>query len=266
MENSTIKSLPVLNPQVTVITAVYNAEKYLDDCIQSILNQNYKGFEYIIIDGGSTDGTVDIIKKYQDQLGYWVSEPDQGVYDAWNKGLSMAKGKWIAFVGADDLLYPDALQTYMQHITTHPKQDELEFISSRIEWVNEDLSLIRVVGDAWSWDRFRKEMCTWHVGCFHSMDLFKKYGVFDPAYKVSGDYELLLRPKDELVTSFIDHITVRMRIGGVSSKHLYKALDETFRAQIKNGAISFIRGRLLSIVGKLRLLKSRQFSGTKCHK
>ena len=249
---------PILDsPYVTVITAVYNADKYVNECIKSVLNQSYKNFEYIIIDGGSTDNTVTIIKQYQHQLGYWISEPDKGIYDAWNKGISMAKGKWIAFVGADDLLYPDALQTYVQHITEHPKQDELEFISSRIELVDENLTPIRTVGDAWVWERFRKEMCTWHVGCFHSINLFKKYGLFDATYKVSGDYELLLRPKDQLVTSFINQTTVKMREGGVSSVQLYKAIDETYRAKIKNGAVVPLKGQLLRLFDKYRLFRRR---------
>ena len=246
-------------PKVSIITAVYNAEKYLNDCIKCVLNQSYKNFEYIIIDGGSKDSTLDIIKQYQDQLGYWTSEPDQGIFDAWNKGLAVAKGEWIAFIGADDLLHPDALQTYVQHIVEHPKQHELEFVSSQAELVNYDLTPIRVIGSAWSWDIFKKEMCTWHVGCFHSKSLFAKYGHFDPEYKVSGDYELLLRPKDQLITSHIDRVTVKMRAGGNSIKRHSEGIDETYRAKIKHGAIPATKGHLLRFIDKLRLF-SRRFT------
>lgn len=256
-DSNTLSSSMDSSPYISVITAVYNAQTYLNDCIVSILSQSYPNFEYIIIDGGSSDGTVDIIKQYESKLAYWISEPDLGIYDAWNKGIAIAKGEWIAFVGADDQLYPDALQTYVQHIIKHPKQHELEFVSSRIELVNKDLSPIRTVGDAWVWERFKQEMCTWHVGCFHSRSLFIRYGIFDSTYKVSGDYELLLRPKDRLVTSFIDKTTVKMRIGGVSHTRLFKAIDETYRAKIKNGAISGYRGRLFKFIDKLRLIKKR---------
>ncbi len=248
-------------PQVTIITAVYNAEKYLNDCIKSVQNQSYKDFEYIIIDGGSTDGTVDIIKQHHELITCWISEPDRGIYDAWNKGLSLAKGKWITFIGADDLLYPDALQTYIQHIVAHPRQHELEFVSSRIELVHENLLPIRTVGDAWVWERFRKEMCTWHVGTFHSINLFTKYGKFDPAYKSAGDYELLMRPKDKLIASFINQTTVKMRLGGISSVQLDRALDETYNAKIKNGLISPIRGQIFKFVDKFRLY-IRQATGS----
>ncbi|QMW01848.1 glycosyltransferase family 2 protein [Spirosoma foliorum] len=241
------------SPKITIITAVYNAEKYLDSCISSILNQTYKNFEYIIIDGGSTDSTLSIIKKYQNQLTHWVSEPDKGIYDAWNKGLAKASGDWIAFVGADDQLYPDALYSYVQHIVHHPNQNMLDFVSSRIELVNMDLSLIEVVGETWEWERFRHQMITWHVGTFHSKQLFIKYGFFDTEYKISGDYELLLRAKNQLVTSFIDKITAKMRVGGVSSVNLFKASSETYRAKIKNDAISLVKGNLLMVFDKLRL-------------
>ena len=246
-------SLDPFSLKVSVITATYNVEKYLDDCILSVINQSYKNFEYIIIDGGSNDGTVNIIKQYEDQLAYWISEPDQGIYDAWNKGLARAKGDWIIFIGADDLLYPDALQSYVHHIIHHPQQHELEFVSSHIELVEEDLSTIRIVGDVWNWERFKREMITYHVGTFHAKRLFSKYGIFNTAYKISGDYELLLRPKDKLVASFVDHLTVKMRVGGVSNLNLFRASSETYKAKITHGAISVSRGYLLIVVDKIRL-------------
>ncbi|UFH55973.1 glycosyltransferase family 2 protein [Spirosoma sp. KNUC1025] len=200
-------------PLVSIITATHNAEKHLNECITSVLNQTYHNFEYIIIDGASTDNTIEIIKKYSHKLTYWVSEPDDGIYDAWNKGLAKANGDWIAFVGADDILYPNALQTYIEHIVQHPNRNNLEFVSANIELVEEDLSTIRLVGEAWKWESFRKSMVTWHVGTFHSKYLFAKYGMFNKSYKISGDYELLLRPKSLLVTSFINQVTAKMRLG-----------------------------------------------------
>ncbi|WP_234736676.1 glycosyltransferase family 2 protein [Tellurirhabdus bombi] len=246
-------------PRVSIITAVYNANQYLDACIQSVLNQTYKNFEFIIIDGGSTDGTVDTIKKNQQHLSYWISERDKGIYDAWNKGLAAAKGDWLLFVGADDLLYPHALQSYIDHIDQHARQD-LEFVSSRIELVNDDLSPIRTVGERWTWKRFRIDMITWHVGCFHSRRLFDTYGVFDPKYKICGDYELLLRPKDRLIASFVDKPTVRMRMGGVSSVQLFGAIDETYEAKVRHGVFSPMSGYLLRIIRKTKVTVN-QFLG-----
>ncbi len=256
--DSSGKSLPL----VSIITATYNAGSYIEDCILSILSQKYENFEYIVIDGGSTDNTTDIITHYQDRLTYWISEPDEGIYDAWNKGLLIARGDWISFVGADDILEPDALNTYMTHILQHPMQSDLEFVSSRIELVNENLTHISTVGAPWQWDRFKKEMITWHVGCFHAKHLFEDYGNFDKSYKICGDYELLLRPKEKLITSYIHRQTVKMRMGGVSSTRLYQSIDETYQAKIKNAVISVTKGKCLIIIDIIRTY-IRQETGIK---
>ena len=89
-------------PMISIITVVFNGEKYLEQTIKSIINQTYKNFEYIIIDGGSTDGTLEIIKKYEDKISYWISEKDKGISDAFNKGVMAAKGDYINFQGDGD--------------------------------------------------------------------------------------------------------------------------------------------------------------------
>jgi glycosyltransferase involved in cell wall biosynthesis len=246
-----------LYPKVTIITAVYNADKYIRDCILNVLSQSYKNFDYIIIDGGSTDNTVNIIREYAEALTYWVSEPDKGIYDAWNKGVKIAKGDWIAFIGADDLLLPEALQNYIDHISQHPRQHELEFVSSQIELVKDDLSPIRTVGTPWSWNLFKNDMVTWHVGSFHSKQLFNKYGLFDTSYKVCGDYELLLRPKENLITSYVPKLTVKMRVGGVSSVRLYQAIEETYNAKMNNGLLSPTQAHLKIVIDKARVMVRR---------
>ena len=93
--------------KITVITVCHNAAKTLEKTIKSVLNQTYPNIEYIIIDGGSTDDTVDIIKRYADRLAYWISEPDKGIYDAMNKGIEVATGEWINFMNAGDTFYEE---------------------------------------------------------------------------------------------------------------------------------------------------------------
>jgi len=92
-------------PLISIITVIYNGEEYLEQTIQSVLGQTYENVEYIVIDGGSTDGTIDIIKKYEDKIDYWVSEQDEGIYDAMNKGIDVATGAWINFMNAGDTFY-----------------------------------------------------------------------------------------------------------------------------------------------------------------
>lgn len=94
-----------ISPQISIVTISYNAVTFIEDTILSVINQTYPHIEYIIIDGGSTDGTVDIIKKYQRKISYWVSEPDKGLYDAMNKGIGVAKGEWINFMNCGDTFY-----------------------------------------------------------------------------------------------------------------------------------------------------------------
>ena len=98
-----------LNPKISIVTACLNSESTIEKTIKSVLGQSYDNIEYIIIDGGSTDGTLDIINKYKDKLSYIVSEKDNGIYDAFNKGLKIFKGELIGFVNSDDYLLPDAM-------------------------------------------------------------------------------------------------------------------------------------------------------------
>ena len=105
MIENEIKSEIQIQPVITVITVVFNGILTFENTILSVINQSYKKIEYIVIDGGSTDGTVDLIKKYQDRISYWVSEPDNGIYDAMNKGAAMSTGDWIYFLGADDFMF-----------------------------------------------------------------------------------------------------------------------------------------------------------------
>lgn len=127
MSNSQIQKANY--PLVTVITVVYNAKELLEETILSVLNQTYSNIEYIIVDGGSTDGTLDIIKKYQDKISKYISEPDQGIYDAMNKGMSLSKGQWLNFMNAGDSFYSnDVLQKVFEREFSKMKQSFMEIL------------------------------------------------------------------------------------------------------------------------------------------
>jgi len=110
-------------PRISIITPSYNQRPFLEETIQSVLNQGYPNLEYIVIDGGSTDNSVEIIKKYKDQLAYWVSEPDKGQSDAINKGFRVATGEILAWLNSDDLYLPGTLQTVAEYFSSHPDVD-----------------------------------------------------------------------------------------------------------------------------------------------
>jgi glycosyltransferase involved in cell wall biosynthesis len=223
-------------PLVTIITSVLNGEKYIEQTLLSVFEQTYSNIEYIVIDGGSSDDTVSILKKYNNKIFYWISEPDLGIYDAWNKGLAIANGDWIGFLGAGDLYTKEAISNYVKTINLY---DNLDYISSKICLVDDDLKVKRIVGKSWNWKDFQRYMNVAHVGSLHSKKLFQRLGYYDINYKIVGDYELLLRAKDNLVSAFIEINTVLMRVGGVSDN--MKVHKETFNAKVNTGDVNLFK-------------------------
>jgi glycosyltransferase involved in cell wall biosynthesis len=231
--------------RISIITAVFNAEKYLKDFFESIIKHDADDYELIIIDGGSTDNTVEIIRLYSSYIAYWISEPDRGIYDAWNKGIKQASGEWIMFLGSDDKLVPGALKNYAKFIENNDiTEDNCLYISSKVQIVDSRGSNVRIKGWAWEWPFFLNEMTVAHPGSLHSRKLFLDFGLFDISYKSSGDYELLLRPQARLNSRFFDQLTAIMLEGGMSDSFL--GIVEHRRAAIKTGGASPIKAYLNS--------------------
>jgi glycosyltransferase involved in cell wall biosynthesis len=217
-------------PLVTVITAVFNAQPYLAKCLESVLRQDYSNIEHIVLDGGSKDGTIKVLRQYDDRIASWKSEPDKGVYDAWNKALAEARGEWICFLGADDELLPAAVSTYIALAAKYP---EAEYMSSQVRWVHPSGYVNQAHGTRWTWHRFAKCMCVAHPGSMHRRSLFDRLGVYDTSYRSAADYELLLRARGSLKTTFMPVVTAIMRAGGVSDTSV--ALTEAYRAKTQTG-------------------------------
>jgi glycosyltransferase involved in cell wall biosynthesis len=222
-------------PLVTIITATFNASDYLPRTIESIRGLTYENIEWIIVDGGSKDGTVELIRQNQDIVDYWISEPDGGIYDAWNTGISIASGDWVAFVGAGDSYNPDAIDVYMRAISA--SSVKLEFASSRVQFVDNSGLVLRVWGAPFKWKTFKKYMTVAHVGALHHRSLFKKHGVFNTSYSSASDYEFLMRCGADLRTIYLDVVTANMLVGGISNN--YKSIYETYLIQRKYGADIF---------------------------
>lgn len=216
-------------PLISIITVVFNGEKYLEETIQSVINQTYDNVEYIIIDGGSSDRTLDIIKKYENKIDYWISERDNGIYDAMNKGIRVSSGEWVSFLGADDFLKKNAIESYLNALNGDLK---IKYISSKIELINNKKQVLSIVGKALEWNTFKKYMCVAHVGSLHHKSLFCKYGLFDISYKIAGDYEFLLRIAKNNNILFLNKITARMINEGVSNQNIKVAFKESNNAKI----------------------------------
>lgn len=227
---------PSDQPLVTVITATLNRAGQLPGCIESVLRQDYPNIEHIVMDGGSTDRTVELLREYDDRLALWRSEPDRGIYDAWNKALLEARGEWICFLGSDDELLPDTIIDYMRLASMHP---HAEYLSSKVVVVHPS-GYKRVLGRPWSWKSFSRSMCTPHPGSMHRRSLFHRLGAYDISYRIVGDYELLLRARNSLSAAYMPVVTVKMLAGGVSTTR--RALDEQARAKLETGR----RGRFLT--------------------
>lgn len=227
------------NPFISIIIATYNAQELLPVAINSIRNQLYKNFELIVIDGLSTDKTVEIIENNKDIVSYTISEKDKGIYDAWNKGIKLSKGKWIMFIGADDELLPNALLNYASFIE-EKKCDNYDYISSKINLLFPHNSVAyKTIGSKWEWPKFNHSMMVAHPGSLHSKKMFQKVGYYDTKYKITGDYELLMRSKEKLKAEFLDTVTLNMKKGGASDS--LKAINEYYKILITTGNLSVIK-------------------------
>jgi len=258
-------------PLITIITSTFNSANTLRDTIVSVISQTYQNIEYIIVDGGSTDGTVNIIESYNDELKEekiifkWKSEPDTGIYNAWNKALKMVTGDWIVFIGSDDYFKSITLFEEMIPYLNSSFNLNNRFVYGKTEHVSLSGELVEIAGKPWSIQkkRFTHLMNLGHSGCFHHKDLFKKHGNFDESFEIAGDYEFLLRElkEPENKAFFVDKIFVVMREGGVSAnlKNRLKVVKENQKARKLNGITTFskelffweIRVRIILIFSKI---------------
>lgn len=208
------------DPLITIITSVYNGEQFLEQSIESVTSQSYPLIEYIIIDGGSKDQSVSIIRKHNTKISFWVSERDTGIYDAWNKALRHATGEWICFIGCDDFLTDSqTISTMAAHLKAATKKGHT-LVYGKNTYIDINGNLIEVLGKEWDKcrDRFAKEMTLAHCGAFHHTSMFKRNGPFNQKFRIAGDYELLLREYkvNREFAMFVDLPVVVMRAGGIS--------------------------------------------------
>ena len=234
-------------PLISVITVSFNAAAYLEQTINSVLSQTYPHLEYLIIDGGSTDGTVEIIREYASRLAYWHSRPDRGLAHAFNLGQAQARGDWLIFLNADDFFLDSAvLENMSPQLAAHQEEDVVfgQTVIMTNETEPRPSPLIQILGWPWHWRKFRHLNTIPHPSAFTNRRFFDRVGGFDEGFKIVMDYELYLRGNKNLRAHYVPLPVSGMRDGGVSRKSLIQNLREGRRAQEKNQALTWARSWL----------------------
>lgn len=217
-------------PMISIVTVVFNGVKTIEQTIQSVIRQPYQNKEYIIIDGGSTDGTVDLIKKYESHLSYWVSEPDNGVFDAMNKGIALAKGELIGIINADDWYEENIFNS----IAEHYRETGSNHVIYGLLRIIQNEKFYSLVGN--SIHVLRKDTIM-HPTCFIPLKFYHTYGIYNSTYKYSADYDLFLRyVKNGAKFSFVEKPIANFRLGGISSTPGSEI--EMFKIRVKHRLIS----------------------------
>ncbi len=232
-------------PTITIITATYNAANDLFWTINSIRSQIYPYIQWIIIDGASTDGTIDILKNNEDIIDYWISEPDTGIYNAWNKALPYIKGEWVQFLGAGDELSDNFLYYKIKDSLMSSNTSNADFIYGKVHIISpKNRAFIEEIGKKWDLLQHNRQGY-WpglpsYSGIFHRTSIFKTGKTFDESYQICSDAKLLLQNINSHNVFFEDKTITRMPLGGISTDML---------------RILEIRKELLSICNDLKIKK-----------
>ena len=233
-----IKNKEYKNPLFSIITVVYNGEKYLEETIESVIKQKFKNFEYIVIDGGSTDNSVKIIEKFEKKIDYWVSEKDRGIYDAFNKGMRVSKGKFIGFINSDDIYKKNALKIISNYIK---KNQQADFIFGSVKKHWGVLYGYKPHKIKYSWGFYSSHS----TGFFVKRKVAEKVGFYNIKYKYHADYDyfyrLIVKNKMKGISTKKNEIVGIFRRGGFSSKiSFWKKLKEDIRIRHDNGQNIFL--------------------------
>jgi glycosyltransferase len=208
--------------KISIITVVYNNSETIGECIQSVLTQAYRDLEYIIIDGGSKDGTLETIQAFKGQVSKVISEPDGGIYEAMNKGLGLAGGDIVGFLHSDDLYaHPRVIEKVAEGFET----SEADCLYGDLLYVDKN-GTGRVVR-YWKASDFKKGKFRWgwmppHPTFFVKKAVYERYGFYQPHLRIAADYEMMLRllEKYQIGTFYLPEVLVKMRWGGVSNRGL----------------------------------------------
>lgn len=225
--------------KISVITAIYNNHTTISDAINSIFTQKDVDLELIVIDGGSTDGSLDILQKYSKSLTVFVSEPDQGIYDALNKGINLAKGDIIGFLHSDDLLATDQVLNRIASAFADPTIDAVYGDLLYVTQQDTDKVVRYWRSGNFTPKKLKKGWMPPHPTFYVRSKIYKQFGTFDLSYKIAADYDCILRflGRGAIRCHYIPEILVKMRVGGVSNRSLKNIIQkslEDYRALCSN--------------------------------
>jgi len=242
------------SPLFTVITVCYNSEKTIERTLQSVLNQTEQDYEYLIIDGASTDGTIDIVRRYEPKFGdrlHIFSEKDNGIYDAMNKGIAKASGDLIGLVNSDDYYELDALENmkkaYLGLTFTNETHDHVILYGMQRRLRNSEEIEIEFVNH-----RILGEGMICHPTCFVSRAVYNDFGAYDTNYRSAADLDFLLRIKNTTDTQFVPvyHIISNFELGGMSASG--RGAREAARVRCKYGVYS--KARMNYVIFQSRII------------
>lgn len=220
------------SPVVSIITVCLNSEKHIEQTIESVLGQTYGHIEYIIIDGGSTDGTLDILREYDDRISYWVSEPDEGLYDAMNKGVSLATGELVGIVNSDDWYFPYSVEEAVRASVEDP---DVQVFFGDVHIVDLDGALLGVLTS--TEEDIEHVYQVHHPTCFVRRAVYEDYK-YRTRFRIAADYDLMLRLHQAGVRFHrIDLPITYCRIGGVSTAY-YRRIADIYDVKWDNGLLS----------------------------
>lgn len=222
------------NPKISIITITFNSEKTLEETIKSVITQDYDNLEYLIIDGGSKDRTMEIVDKYRDKISFVISEPDKGISDAFNKGIHYATGDIIGIINSDDIMLPETLKSIKDNY-----DDNVSVYSENvIIWDDKSDVKVREIPDLSF--TFRPGHHIAHQGRFVTKKAYEIYGEFDISLRYMMDYDLLLRLyKGGCIFKYINHDAALYRSGGATGDSIFKKKNDVKTVILNNGGSYF---------------------------
>ena len=224
------------SPRLSILVATWNCAPLLEQFLESLVAQSWNDWELLLLDNASTDGTAELAAAFQQRLPdgldrvVWSSEPDTGIYDAWNRGVQVARGTYLSFIGADDVFVDVGSLERISLLTA----SDADLITARNAYYAPDGRFLRYWGFGWQWQRMRQSMNIAHPGMLVRRELFARFGPFDTSFRICGDYEWLLRLPSDLRAIHSNDSILKIVQAGVSHTRIWQVYAETFRAQSRH--------------------------------